>query len=331
MREQGPVLQTGHGLQDAHGELAAEGGLVQPVESSGPTAQDARRKCAVRLLRRLPAALRAPQPPGVEQIREEHLHQVRVARGALRQPAQDVRRYPLGRHLQTCPGQDVHLRLVQRAQLPYQRGVPLLGRADEVEGRAGFRAQRAQQQDRQVPQVVHDVLDDREGLRVAVVQVLQQHHAAGVPAQYRQQPQQRLSQFDDGLGVAGGRGRAPLRHESRQRRVVGRQFRVRGGAGRPEVGREGLHQGTERYDQTGRAGPPAQHRHVQPVGPVGAFTDQPGLADPRLAEEEQRAPRTPSHGVQGAAQQDDLVVPPHDDRRSGSHARRLLEPWRARQ
>lgn len=338
--EQGPVLQPGDGLEDRHGELAAQGGrrqqqvphrLVHPVEPLGPAPEDPRRKDAVRLVRRLPSVSRAPQPARVEQVVEQHLDQVRVACRAFDEPPVDGVGYPLGRCLQTGAGQGPHLRVTEPPQLRHRRGVPLLGGAYEVLRGPRLGAQGAQQQDREVRQVVDDVLDDRDGLRVAVVQVLQQHHAAGVPSQDRQQPQQGLGQLDDGLRVAGGRPAPPLRHQPRQRRVVRGKFRIGRCARGPEVRGERLHQGAEGDDQARGARPAAQHRHPQSVGPVGALTHQPGLTDPRFTDEEQRAPRTPSCGVQGAAQQADLLVTSDDDRRIRTHGRRLLEPYRVRQ
>ncbi|ESU47744.1 hypothetical protein P376_4280 [Streptomyces sp. HCCB10043] len=234
-------------------------------------------------------------------------------------------RYLLRPRLQTRARQRPHLGVVERAQLPYGRGLTALGGAYEVQGGARLRAQGAQEQDGEIGEVVDDVLDDRDGLRVAVVQILQQDRAARLPAQHGQQPQQRLRQLHDRLRVSGRPGPAPLRDQPGQRRMVGSELRIGRGAGRPEPGRQRLGERAERHDEPGRGGPAAQHRHAEPVGPIGALAHQPGLSDTGFPGEEQRAPRTPLHGVQGAAQQSDLLVPPDDDRRSGSHGRRLLE------
>ncbi len=124
MGEQGPVLQSGDGLEHRHGELAAQGRrrqqqvthrFVHAVQPVGPAAQDARREGAVRLVRRLPAGLRAPQPAGVEEVVEQHLDQIGVARRAFGQTPLDRLGYELGRCLQAGPGQGPHVRVVEPA------------------------------------------------------------------------------------------------------------------------------------------------------------------------------------------------------------------------
>ncbi len=339
MGEQGPVLEAGDGLEHGHRELAAQGGrrqqeipygLVEPLQPAGPTAHDVRGDGVARLLHRLPGAVRPPEPAGVEEVRQQHFQQVGLpaARPASRRcTASGISRGPASRHA------PVSARTWASSSGLNSLTVAACRRsAERTRSRAApGSAQGAQEQDGEIGEAVDDVLDDRDGLRVAVVQILQQDRAARLPAQHGQQPQQRLGQLHDRLRASGRPGPAPLRDQPGQRRMVGRELRIGRGAGRPEPGRQRLGERAERHDEPGRGGPAAQHRHAEPVGPVGALTHQPGLSDTGFPDEEQGAPRTPLHGVQGAAQQNDLLVPPDDDRRSGSHGRRLLERQLRRQ
>jgi len=168
-------------------------------------------------------------------------------------------------------------------------------------------------------QVVDQVLDDRQRLRVRGLQVLQHHQAAAVPPDHRQQPQQRLGQYDDrrrlGLRLPG----RPLGDEPAQHPAV-----------RPEVadpvqlatslqGQQGLGDRPERHHRPQRPDPSPQgdQAGLQPEARGGL--GQARLADTGLADQEHR-PAVPLRGlIEAVPEYFELCVPPDNRRSSCPH------------
>ncbi len=204
-----------------------------------PAADDGARHAGPGAVGQLPAAvLGAPQRAPVQQVGEEFLDQVRAAVAAFDEVLDQRRREFAGRVLQDGGGQRGHLGGRQRREFGDGRGAAALGGPYQFQRRARFGPQGREQQDRQARQVVDQVLQDGDGLGVGVVEVLQQQDAALVAAEHREQPEQRLGEFDHRLGVGTRAGRRcgvpPLGDEPGERGAVGGEFGVGGGTGGPE-------------------------------------------------------------------------------------------------
>ena len=233
-------------------------------------------------------------------------------------------------------GQRRHVPPVQPAQVQSDRP-GCGGEAARGVGR-GVVAGGAGQQDGRVGGGAREVLDQREGVVVGPVQVLQPQDAAGgVTEREAQQPQQALGEDDDGV-------RAQRRVDPAVRlRPAGQQPGERGAVG-AQVGVLGPGRVVEEADH--RAGdrperPPALHRppgqHRQPAlrGPPGDLVEQSGLPDPGLPGDEQRATAPGGDGVDepaggrelgAAADQDGAAAHPAGTGRTGDGVHGLSTP-----
>jgi hypothetical protein len=144
-----------------------------------------------------------------------------------------------------------------------------------------------------------EVLDEREGVVVGPVQVLQAQHAAGgVAEREAQQPQQALGEDDDGSAL--GLARRSPRRAGPAGQQPGRARRGRGAA-RGRAGRvveEADHRAGDRPERPAALHrPPGQHRQPALAARAGDLVEQAGLADPGLAGDEQRPPPPGGDGV----------------------------------
>ncbi len=140
------------------------------------------------------------------------------------------------------------------------------------------------------PEVVDQVVDHGEGVRVRVVQVLDDQQAAVRPAHGGEQPQHRLGEHHQRV-VRGRVFAAPLRDQRRQRRPVRRQLRTGRRPVPPQHRQQRLGQRPEL--RLGVRGPSPQHGEAGLLGEPGGLRGEAGLADAGLPEHEHRSAASP--------------------------------------
>ncbi|WP_300008023.1 hypothetical protein [Pseudonocardia sp.] len=180
-------------------------------------------------------------------------------------------------------GQHVHqaVREVDRAQAPGRHGGDLLRNqrwqvhhgggppGTERSGRDPARRIRPGGGEDEHPllgDVVGQVLDDREGVRIAPVQVVEHQHRTAARAPHREQPEHSLAQHDRRLGGSHHVVAAPLRHDPAQRRPVGPQAGVAAGGERcPRIGSADHHDGAGRCEAWAAPRAAASTRGCRPI------------------------------------------------------------------
>ncbi len=176
----------------------------------------------------------------------------------------------------------------QSVEFDERRAAALGGVAGQGEGRAVALADAADEQGALQVDVVDQVLQHGERLGVGVVQVVEGEQAAPVAAGEPGQPQHRLGEDDERLGVAVGGPRRPLGHHPAEDGAVGAEVVGVDGLDAEQV-EDRLGERAERGGGADGTGPAAHQTHAGGVGEFGGRGRQSGLADAALADDEDGA------------------------------------------
>ncbi len=214
------------------------------------------------------------------------LHQERHAIGA-RRKVQDLCRHGAG--VETRADHLGHLLLAETGHLDEHRDTPgLKGPCQLQPGGTVFVSRGDQAQDAFADQVVDEVLDDPERLRVGPVHILQHDEASSVRGHDPQEPQHCLGEGDDGV-LDPWIVPPPLGNEQAEDGPEGLELRCVGGGtsagGRTQrLGERPVGEGS-----SGRYRPSAEDAQAATFSVRRCGVCQPRLADPGLAHQEDHA------------------------------------------
>ncbi len=205
---------------DRCGEQQLSSQAAEPGEPGCDQLQHARR-------RRLSWAGWQPPPPAVppelapvDEVVKQFLDQQRIAGTVLPGQLDQVIRGPRGGKARR--DQEPGVLAIQRPNRQQLRDATELGRDQHLPGVARLLAQRTQQRHRRFGEMVEQVVQHRQRLRVGVLQILQHQQATGRRGDHRQHPQHRLGQGHRRHRLADAELAGPgyLRHYPAQQRPV---------------------------------------------------------------------------------------------------------------